>query len=305
MKGYKQENERKDKIRWFYNKTIHFAPKSILFWMFLLFFLVFHIDAKTLTVPMIEEGLPEAGKRVKVYLNDYPGIYYIVFLPYNFNKENKYGVICEVSYMEFKAWTLGYGICKGNDYILVSLPILNTEGTEMLDIYYPQNPLPTANCWLSILKDLNAKFNIDNNKIILSGFSRGSVCVNYIGNCNDIISSKWAAYFTYAHFEGCCQITPGNLDERINRMNAKKILVAVGQNDLAKICSKNAYLKLQKQKLPVTYIEHPDIQINTWINAYNPSDPWINLNHNPFWILEDSDASEEARSWLKNLFIKD
>ena len=253
-------------------------------------------DAKILTVPEIEEGVPEPGKRVKVYLDNYPGINYTLFLPYNFTNVGKWGVICEVSYSGFEASTLGYGMSRGLDYLLISLPILNTNGDDLLDYYYPDDPLPTADCWLAILNDLNKKFVVDNDKIILSGFSRGSICVNYIGNCNDTISSKWAAYFGYAHFDGCCQIIPWGIhEERINRISGKKFLIAVGENDIAENCSKNAYNQLKDKGFPVTYIEHPDVH----------TDKWKNEAHNPFWILEDSEVAEEARNWLRNLFTED
>ena len=139
------------------------------------------------------------------------------------------------------------------------------------------------------------RFNIDNNRVVLSGFSRGAISISYLGNSNDEISSIWTAYFAHAHFDGCCQNIPGNPKERINRMRGKKTLIAVGKNDIAQKCSKNAYLQLDALKFPVTYIEIPDIH----------TDKWKNLAHNPFWILHESQATEAARNWLKNLFVKD
>jgi len=110
------------------------------------------VDPRNIRVLEIEE--PKPGKRVKVYLDDYPGIYYLLFLPYNFSNEDNYGVICEIYHGGLEGFILGYGISGGLDYVLVSLPILNTAGDAMQYFYYPQSPLPAANCWLSILKDL-------------------------------------------------------------------------------------------------------------------------------------------------------
>ena len=261
-------------------------------------------DAIILTVPEIEENVLGAGKRVKIYLPEYPEAYYVLFLPYNFTHEKKLPVICEIpanacSYvyngLPDTTTFLGYGITKGRDWLWVSLPILNSEGNKILQTYFPENPSATIKFWLLVLNDLNKKFNIDKNKIVLSGFSRGAISISYLGNSNDEISSKWAAYFAHAHFDGCCQTIPGNCEERINRMKDKETLIAVGKNDIAHKCSTDAYRKLTNLECPVTYLEIPDIY----------TDKWENLAHNPFWILEDSEAAEDARNWLKNLFTDD
>jgi predicted peptidase len=180
------------------------------------------------------------------------------------------------------------------NYIWVNLPILNATGNKMIDSYYPENPSSTVACWLAILEDLNKKFPIDNNKIILAGFSRGAVAISYIGNWNGTISGKWAGYFAYAHFDGCCQNIPGKCEERINKMQSKKILIMVGKNDRALICSKLAYQKLKKKNVKVTYIEIPDVDTPGWQNS----------SHNPYAVLEEAEWMEQARNWLDTVYFR-
>ena len=100
------------------------------------------------------------------------------------------------------------------------------------------------------------------------------------------MSSKWAAYFAHAHFDGCCQTLLGNTEERIARIQKKKVLITVGGNDIAKKCSLNAYRRLLEKRCFATYIEIPG------------------FSHSPLWILEESESAQKARNWLKNLFIK-
>ena len=242
--------------------------------------------AKILTVPEIEEGIPEAGKRVKIYLSEYPEAYYVLFLPYNFTDTAKLPIIFESpgnAYQEISNGCLGYGISFGMDYICVSVPFIDTTG-HILRSGWGKDPSSTVDFWLAVLNDLNARFRIDNDKIVLSGFSRGAVSTSYIGNYNDEISSKWAAYFAHSHFDGCCQTLLGNTDERISRIQKKKVLISVGGDDTAKKCSRGSYERLLKEGYDVTYIEVPD------------------LNHSPFWILENSESAQKARNWLQDLF---
>jgi predicted esterase len=249
-------------------------------------------DAKILTVPEIEEGSPEAGKRVKIYLSEYPEAYYVLFLPYNFTDTIKIPIIFESPgnvYQEISnglpdSACLGYGISFGMDYIWVGVPFIDNTGSILRSYWGKDDPLSTVNFWLAVLNDLNARFRIDNDKIILSGFSRGAVSTSYIGNYNDEISSKWAAYFAHSHFDGCCQTLLGNTDERISRIQKKKVLISVGGHDIAKKCSRGSYERLLKGGYDVTYIEVPD------------------LDHSPFWILENSESAQKARDWLQDLF---
>jgi hypothetical protein len=242
-----------------------------------------------LLLPIIEEGLPTPGKLVRVYLDEYPEAYYVVFLPYNFkDAEREWPMVFESpgnTYKEISSGFpdeifLGYGLTRGMDYICVGVPFIDEDGRILRS--YCREPMATVNFWLAVLEDLNEKFHIDNDRILLSGFSRGSVSTSYIGNYNDSISTKWAAYFAHSHFDGCCQTVLGSPKERINRIKTKKVLISVGENDIAKKCSKEAYERLIDDGISATYIEIP------------------NLDHSPAWLLEESESAEKARRWLRD-----
>ncbi|MBS0586157.1 MAG: hypothetical protein JSR76_07680 [Verrucomicrobia bacterium] len=248
------------------------------------------------TFPPVEEGSPAPGKRVRVYLQDFPGIYYIVFLPYNFTEYKTWPVICEIpahAMSDYRTW-LGYGITGGVDYIWVSLPILNSEGSEILMSYLPEKINPTIECWEAVLKDLSIRFHINKQKIIIAGFSLGAFATSYLGNFNDAISLKWRAYIAHSHFDGCClNVTNSkDIDKRLERIGEKKVLLIAGKNDLANLCTKQAFKKLRLKGVKVTFIEIPDVQ---------PSEEWPSETHNPLWILKPSIYLEKVRKWLKTI----
>lgn len=250
-----------------------------------------------LVPPKTEEGAPQAGKRVRVYLDDHPGVYYVLYLPYNFDQSQAWPVIFEspgnpsgtpigsLSGLPDDIY-MGYGLSKGYDYIWVSAPFLNETGDKVQAGWWGRDaqgaPTTTVNFWLAILDDLHRKFKIRDDAIVIAGFSRGAIADSYIGNWNDEISAKWTGYFGHAHFDGSVW---GGYDypQRLARIGHRKVLLTFGDQDTAKDVSLLAYDQLKKDGAEVEFIEVPC------------------LTHTPHWILENSQASDEARVWLKNL----
>jgi len=242
-----------------------------------------------LVPPLTTEGAPQAGKRVRVYLKAYPKAYYVLFLPYNFTNKGrkKWPVIIESPGNEYEGLQglpddifLGFGLTRGLNYIWVSVPFIDEEG-QVLSMYWGKNPLSTVQLWQEVLEDLSRRFTIDHKKMVLAGFSRGAVSTSYIGNYTDAIRTKWVAYFACAHFDGCCQTLLGSAEERIARIQGRKVCICVGTNDSAKTCSIHAYERLMRQGCPATYIEIPGV------------------DHRPDWILGESESAEKAREWLE------
>lgn len=233
--------------------------------------------------PIIESGFPEPGKRTIVYLEKYPEAPYVLFLPYNFCEERKWPVIVELlcSSNNPKCAVLGYGLTRGMNCIWITVPYINNEG-KVSGWYFPES---TVNYWLAVLDDLNAKFSIDNKKIVIAGFSLGAMATSGIGNWNDTISSKWAGYFAHAHFDKCCYRQAGDYKERLGRFKNKKVLITVGGRDPAKRCSLKCYKRLLEKKVTVDFMEIPDV------------------THSPKWILEDSEYAEYARRWLNSIIF--
>lgn len=241
-----------------------------------------------LIVPSLSEGEPSAGKKVRVYLAE--SLYYTVYLPYEYDSYKKWPVIFELPGAKYSAKgyelsgypdeiTMGYGLSKGKDYILVCAPILYDKNKINFWDACKRNPewlKNTTDCWLTILNDLNHRFSIDNDNIILCGFSRGAIATIYIGNSTDEISKKWKAYYAHDWFDG-----GEGIDIRLDRTNNKRVLITCREGWCAPWqLSMNAYKYLLKKKWPVTFFDIP------------------NISHTTNWLLEDSDYANRARIWL-------
>jgi hypothetical protein len=240
-------------------------------------------------VPAVVEGAPEPGIRVRVYLEAYPHAYYVLYLPYNFDDKLAHPLIFEspANPTRLDPWgypeetVLGFGLSEGYDFIWVSVPFVD-EGGHMIKFVWGNSPETTVNFWLAVLNDLDKRFTID--KKIIAGFSRGAVSCSYIGNFNEEISNKWDGYFAHAHFDGCCQTVKGDVQERIERIKQKKVLLSAGCDDIALKCTEMSYERLITNNIPVTILKIP------------------NTGHHPYWILEQNNEAEQARKWARSFF---
>lgn len=165
-----------------------------------------------LAIPVLSEGTPAAGKRVRVTSPEYVGseVYHTIYLPANWQKDGKrLPIIFEYtgnffpqsgSTGEVKDAGLGYGL-SGGRYIWVSLPYIRTDGKgnevtwwgdEDKTIQYAKTNVPR------IIKGYGG----DPSAVFLCGFSRGAIGVNYLGLHDDEISSLWTTFITHDHFDG-------------------------------------------------------------------------------------------------------
>ena len=263
----------------------------------LLFFVLFtgSIFGK-LNVPPVQEGLPMPGKRVKVHLTQ--DVYYTLYLPHDYDSFKRWPVLFEspcnatgtkptdYSGLPDDAY-MSYGLSLGHGYIWVGAPYIDETGKQISVFWWGgflKNTIGIENTvkyWLEILKDLNHRFPIDNEAIILGGFSRGAIGALHIGNWNNEISQKWCAYFTHDHFDS--DSYGAGYSIRVSRIRKKKILMTGGQNSYASYVYQ-AYLDLIKYSIDATYMMIP------------------NQGHTMDWILEDySPEASAARYWLNNL----
>lgn len=267
---------------------VSMSHHKFLKYIYLLFFILPMWVFSSNVIPKIGINGPEIGKRCRIYLKEYDNVYYLIYLPYNYEDTRKFPIIFESPANPYNPTCglpediyMGYGITQGYDYIWVCAPIVDTED-KIIGSYWGKDPLSTVQCWISIIRDVKSKYRIDDSNIVLCGFSRGAISCCYIGNYTEEISKIWSSYFCHAHFDGCCQSVLGSSSERINRIGNRKVLITVGENDYAKICSQRSYEKLLKSEINVNYIEIPGV------------------DHSPNWILDETESTNKAREWLNS-----
>ncbi|CAM3334052.1 alpha/beta hydrolase family protein [Zobellia roscoffensis] len=259
----------------------------------------FHQD---LFVPEITEGTPVAGKRLRQTLASYlnTDVYHLVYLPTNYKEGKKYPVIVEypgngpytsasgdVSTGQVDGCNLGYGLSEGKGFIWISMPFISADGNENQKWWWGDIEATKRYC-IDTVKEVCTKFGGDTSNIILVGFSRGAIAVNYIGLHDDEISHLWKAFIVNSHYDGLKTWDYPNSDktsalERLKRLNGRPQFICSEGHGTAK--SKN-------------YLDQSGIQGNfTFMNI--PV-----RNHTNTWTLYDLKERENIRTWLAETIKK-
>lgn len=195
-----------------------------------------------LFTPPMSTSAPGAGRRVAATTPGWPqDAYHAVYLPPEWTNESaRMPLIIElagngpwqspygdVSLGRPEGSNLGFGITAGVGAVWVSVPMLTDDG-EFVETWWwgcpPVAPFtgtpPTTtgaaagHCGAACNTTASERFladtvryalrayNADPARVIIAGFSRGAVAVNYLGLGNDDVASLWAASIAYAHYDG-------------------------------------------------------------------------------------------------------
>jgi len=128
-------------------------------------------------------------------------------------------------------------------------------------------------------------FNGDAARVVLAGFSRGAIGVNYIGLGDDETAALWAGSIAYAHYDG----QPEDL-----RWPYPDNTAAAGYGRLKRLGRRPHFVCSEldstlNQTKP--YIEAAGFPVNA---TYVPTGF---CNHNSEWVLRPSPAREQLRQW--------
>jgi hypothetical protein len=166
--------------------------------------------------PELSEGATSAGRRVRQSLPAYEGtaVYHVLYLPKdwrpgvllpviaeyagNGNYRNEFG---DVSEGIPEGSNLGYGISGGIGYIWLCLPYVNSE-EKRNQIQWWGDPAATAAYARDAVQMVCAKYGGDRRRILLAGFSRGSIGCNYIGLRDEATAEIWRGFVCYSHYDG-------------------------------------------------------------------------------------------------------
>lgn len=165
-----------------------------------------------LSVPPISEGPPRAGFRVRVG----SGIYHVLYLPVDWQRGGSYPLIVEYP-ANGPGWfsppaeankgaapedtRLGYGISGGSEYIWLSLPFVDSRQPRIAPHWWGDEQATVDYCRTTVAS-VCREFDADPRRVLLCGFSRGSIACNYIGLHNDSIAGLWRAFVCHSHYDG-------------------------------------------------------------------------------------------------------
>jgi hypothetical protein len=257
-----------------------------------------------LTVPGMGDGVPVAGKRVRQVHPDYKGtsVHHALYLPDDWIPGKSYPVIVEYTgnggyRNEFgdacdgrvEGASLGYGISGGSGCIWIVLPYLSESGTANVTKWWGDAPTFRPDATVAYAKKtvpwVCKEYGGDPDRVVLAGFSRGSIACNYIGLHDDEIAKLWKAFVCYSHYDGERTGWPyPNVDKpsairRLKRLGGRPqyILSEAGTEGIRK------------------FIESTGIPGDFTYAATGFR------NHNDAWVLRPSPARDALRLWLQKV----
>ncbi|HTI51682.1 MAG TPA: hypothetical protein VL475_12045, partial [Planctomycetaceae bacterium] len=163
-----------------------------------------------LITPQVANDPPAAGKRVRQVQPDYVAtdVHHLLYLPTDWVATKKYPVIVEYAGNHHKSSpgtvegsNLGYGISGGRGMIWVCLPFVDrTNGRNALS-WWGDVDATVAYCRETVAR-ICRDYGGDSERVLLAGFSRGSIACNFIGLHDDEIARLWCGFICHSHYDG-------------------------------------------------------------------------------------------------------
>ncbi len=169
-----------------------------------------------LTPPSMQVAQPAPGQRVRMTLAEYreSDVYHSLYLPAEWTPDGRYPVIVEYAGNgpfrnaigdtcsgKVEDCNLGYGIGGGRDFIWLCLPYISEDHTHN-QLQWWGDVEATVDYCKQAVSLVCQDYGGDRGKVILAGFSRGSIACNYIGLHDDEIASLWLAFVCHSHYDG-------------------------------------------------------------------------------------------------------
>ncbi len=255
--------------------------------------------AADLEVPVMVTDGPEAGKRVRAVTTGWEGteVHHSLWLPPewtatsrwpvvvelagNGGYKNKYGDVCDGS---VAGCLLGYGMSGGRGMIWVCAPFVEVagDGAKRNAVKWWGDVEETKRYLKATVAEVCERFGGDSERVVLAGFSRGSIGCHYIGLHDEAMSRLWRTFVCHSHFDGVVEKWPypgadrGSALERLRRLGNRPEWVSheggTGQTE--------TYLKGTGVKGEWTFVAMP----------YR--------NHTDAWVLRPIPERARLRAWL-------
>lgn len=253
-----------------------------------------------LTVPPIADGAPRAGRRVRETTAGWEStlVHHAVYLPEDWTAEGSFPVLFEypgnggfrdalgdVCNGTVEGCNLGYGLSGGRDWIWVCLPFVETtRGRAANTALWWGDPSETVRYCVATVRHVCADLGGDPDRIVLCGFSRGSIACNYIGLRDETIAPLWKAFLCHSHYDGARGWSYPESDRDAARIRLRRLagrpqfISSEGSN-----AATRAFLEASGVRAPFTIVDA----------AF--------ANHTDAWALRDCALRRAARRWLAGL----
>jgi hypothetical protein len=261
---------------------------------------------RDLVTPVMTDGPPTAGKRVRQLAPEYQGtnVYHALYLPVDWKPGGSHPVIVEYTGNKFppgkgsgevKDANLGYGISGGRGFIWVTMPYVEKGRQENAVTWWGDKQATVDYCKVNLPR-ICKQFGGDSGNVFVCGFSRGAIGASYIGLADDEIAALWKGMFTHDHFDGQKKWGYPESDRvsaltRLARLLGRPVLVC-GQRASN---VRDQFLKDHMNLASFTFLDVPTTKI------FNiPEGPTIH-SHTDLWMHRESKYRRKARAWLQNV----
>ncbi|GMV94194.1 MAG: hypothetical protein AMXMBFR82_39720 [Candidatus Hydrogenedentota bacterium] len=251
-----------------------------------------------LSLPPMTEGNPQPGARVRQTAPEYEGtdVYHALYLPTDWRAGERYPVIVEyagngpykndygdVCTGKVEDCSLGYGVSGGEGFIWLCLPYVSADG-QRNQLQWWGDIDATVDYCRRMVPRICETYGGDPSKVILTGFSRGSIACNFIGLHDDAISALWCAFICHSHYDGV-KAWPYEGSDRASAMARLQRL-----GDRPQFISHEGSVDATRDYLATAY---PGGDFTFQSLLYR--------NHTDTWVLRDIPARDALRHWILDL----
>lgn len=245
-------------------------------------------------------GVAMPGKKVTLPVQ---GVYANhLYLPTDWNRNQKWPILVELA----GNWSprndrgdecsglsgdLAFGLSGGYGAICLSVPFLSNDGKSLMSTWWGDPPTydstPTVANLKAVIAEVCEKYNGDPNRVILVGFSRGSIAVNAIGLSSDEAAGLWKAAVCYSHYDGVGNWPFPKSDaasaiERLKRLgNRPQYIISESPTDGPSLSDQ------AKEFIDKSGVTGDFTYATTGF-----------INHSDQWALRPSPARTKLREWL-------
>lgn len=260
--------------------------------------------------PVLEQTQPTPGRRVRQTLADYDTdkTSHILYLPTDWQRRRRYSVFVELpgngGYENqlgdrctgrVEDAKLGFGISGGHGAIVLTLPFLDADRKTVLTWWGspPEYSVEhSLKYWRQAIDLVCNEFGGDRDRLVLVGFSRGSIACNYLGLHDKQTAALWNAMICVSHYDGVQENWPY---PESDRHAATERLKRLGQTPQF-ICHEIDQGNLLEGAQRLTNAALPDGRFTFHSTGFP--------NHSDAWALRPTACRAAIRSWLDDLFTQ-
>lgn len=253
---------------------------------------------------------PTPGKRALVTAPEYADtdVHHVIYLPPDWTPEKKWPVIVEYtgnyaptlgSTGEIEGAGLGLGI-SGGECIWVVLPYVSKDGSHHEVKWWGDVDATVAYAKKNMPR-ICEQFSGDPEAVVVCGFSRGAIGVNFIGLHDDEIAKLWCGFFTHDHYDGVKEWRGTDWGSPIEkyRREAAERLRRIGDRPV--LVSQNRTVEATRAYLggvvPAESFTFLDVPVAGIFGEF-PNDVAMHP-HTDRWMMKESEERIVVREWFE------